>query len=341
MEEAPFPDYPLAELHAHLAASISAEVLWQIAHELGIKLPKKEFNEFRDYITLSPARRMKMETYFTKVYTPILDRLSSGTHAVEQATYHTMTGAYRKNNITLIELRNNPMKHNREAEFDLDHIIMAMLRGMERALLECPGLSAGLIFCMDRAASVEDNAIIVEKAIKYRSRGVVGIDVAGPATPEFKLSEYAWLFRRARRAGLHSTVHSGETAGTSDMWEALQYVTPERIGHGIRAAYDEPLMHELAAKGVVLEVCPMSNIATKAVKDMQEMKWILRTLIRNNVKFCINTDWPEMIEGCRLMRQFAMLRDAGLLTEGELAACNQTAFKSSFIPAPGGLDSYL
>src|ERR1044072_5105986 len=110
-----FPGYPLAELHAHLGTSISPTVLWQIAHESGIKLPKAEYSEFKDYITLSPTRKMQLETYFAKVYHPLLDRLSSGAPAVEQATYHTMTGAYRRG-ITLIELRNNPMKHNRSAE---------------------------------------------------------------------------------------------------------------------------------------------------------------------------------------------------------------------------------
>jgi adenosine deaminase len=335
------PDYPLAELHAHLGASISPEILWQIAHEMGVKLPKKEFNEFRDYITLSPTRRLKMEAYFSKIYHPILDQLSSGVHAVEQATYHTITGAYHRNNITVIELRNNPMKHNRNAEFDLDHIIMAMLRGMERALLECSGLSAGLIFCMDRAATVAQNAVVVEKAIKYRSRGVVAIDVAGGATPSFKIADYAALFRKARKAGLHITVHSGETKGTDDMWDTLRYAKPSRIGHGISAAYDIPLMRELARQGVVLEVCPMSNIVTKAVKDLDEMKYILRTFIENDVRFCINTDWPEMIEDCRLAKQFAMLKDKGLLSAAELKACNDTAFAASFIPRPGGLDAYL
>src|SRR3954463_1952034 len=136
---AAFPNFPLAELHAHLGASISPTVLWQLAHEAGIKLPKKEFAEFEQYITLSQKRRVSLETYFRKIYHPLLDRLSSGAHEVEQATYHTMSGAYRSNGITLIELRNNPMKHNQGGHFDLDHLIMAMLRGMERALLECPG----------------------------------------------------------------------------------------------------------------------------------------------------------------------------------------------------------
>jgi len=336
-----FPDFPLAELHAHLGASISPTVLWQMAHESGIKLPKRDYHEFKEYIQLSPTRRVKLEAYFTKIYHPLLDRLSSGSHAVEQATYHTMTGAYRTNGITLMELRNNPMKHNRGAEYDLDHIIMAMLRGMERALLECRGLSAGLIFCMGRDLPYEQNAIIVDKAIKYQRRGVVAIDVAGPANPDFKMKEYASLFTKARKAGLKITVHSGETADATDIWEALEHAKPQRIGHGIRAAYDVPLMQELAKRKVVLEVCPLSNIMTKAVKDMGEMKHIIRTLQENNVRFCINTDWPEVIEGCRLNRQFRLLRDYNVLSDEELKRCNQTAFEASFIPKLGGLDAYL
>jgi adenosine deaminase len=337
----PYPAFPLAELHAHLGASISATVLWQLAHEAGIKLPKNDFHEFRDYITLSPDRRLKLETYFTKIYHPLLDRLSSGAHAVEQATYHTMTGAYHNNGITLMELRNNPMKHNRNAEFDLDHIIMAMLRGMERALLECKGLSAGLIFCMAREFTYEQNAIIIDKAIKYHARGVVGIDVAGPAVPAFAIEDYAPLFQKARKAGLKITVHSGETDGTNDMWQALHYAEPQRIGHGIRAAYDLPLMKELVKRKVVLEVCPLSNIATKAVRDIAEMRYILQTFVQHKVQFCINTDWPEVIEGCRLNTQFDMLLRERILTADELEQCNKIAFAATFIPKPGGLDAYL
>ncbi len=335
-----FPDFPLAELHAHLGTSIKPSVLWQIAHEAGIKLPKDDFEEFREYITLSLDRRQKLETYFRKIYHPVLDRLSSGARSVEQATYHTMVGAYRSN-IKLIELRNNPMKHNRDAEFDLDHVIMAMLRGMERALLECPELRAGLIFCMAREFPLEQNAIIVDKAIKYHKRGIVGIDVAGPADASFKFKDYARVFDKAHNAGLKVTVHSGETLDTCDTRDALKYAQPERIGHGIHAADDPWLMDELARRKVVLEVCPMSNLVTKAVKNLDEVSDILQKFIKQDVKFCINTDWPEVIEGCRLREQFAMLLDNGVLNEEELRECNRTAFAASFIPEPGGLDAYL
>ena len=336
-----FPTFPLAELHAHLGASISPATLWQIAHDQGIKLPKKEFSEFRDYITLSADRKLALNTYFQKIYHPLLDRLSSGTHAVEWATYNTMAGAYRENGITLIELRNNPMKHNGNAEFDLDHIIMAMLRGMERALLEYKKLSAGIIFCMAREFSYEQNSVILEKAIKYHKRGIIGIDIAGPASSAFSFKDYAPLFKKAKRAGLHVTVHSGEVPEANDMWEALEHAKPERIGHGILAAYDKPLMKELVRQKVVLEVCPSSNFVTKAVADVAELKFIMRTLIENKVRFCINTDWPEVIDCCHLREQFAYLHENGILTKQELAACSRTAFASSFIPKVGGLDAYL
>jgi adenosine deaminase len=336
-----FPNYPLAELHAHLGASISPAILWQIAHDLGVKLPKAEYHEFRDYVRLSPSRKLDLNTYLKQIYHPVLDKLSSGTHAVEQATYHTMAGAYRNNGITLIELRNNPMRHNGNALFDLDHITMAMLRGMERALLAYKQLSAGLIFCMAREFDYEQNAIIVEKAMRYRHRGVVGIDVAGAANPDFKLKNYTDLFKKAKAAGLKVTVHSGEVADATDMWEALEYADPLRIGHGIRAAYDKPLMKEVAKRGIVLEVCPFSNIFTNAVENVDELKFILRSFVEHNVKFCINTDWPETIEGCALPNQYAFLLEQGILSEEELATCTRTAFEATFIPKGGGLDAYL
>lgn len=334
-----FPAFPLAELHAHLASSIHPSVYWQIAHDSGFKLPKKEYHEFIDYIMLSPKKKKTIDEYFAEIYHPLLDKLSSGTFALEKAVYEIMSGAYR-NNITLLELRGNPMKHNNNGAQDLDHIIMAMLRGMERAFLEFPDLSAGLIFCLAREFPFQQNEIIVEKAIKYKHRGIVGIDIAGPAVKTFSLKDYKELFAKAKKEQLHITVHSGETNGTNDMWEAIEYIKPARIGHGIKAAYDKKLMTKLAKEKIVLEVCPLSNIATKAVENIEEMQWILRTFIENNVLFTINTDWPEMIEGAHLAKQFQMLLDEKILTEEELKKCNDIAFSATFAKK-GGLAAYL
>lgn len=282
---------------------------------------------------------MTLDEYLHKIYHPVLDKLSSGTFALEKAVYEIMGSAYR-NNITHVEVRGNIMKHNNNGEQDLDYIILSMLRGMERAFLEYPNLSGGLIFCLAREFSIEKNAIMIEKAIKYRRRGVVAIDFAGPAVASFHLKDYATLIDHARKEGLAITTHSGEVDDANDMWEAVEFLNPKRIGHGIKAAYDKPLMKELAKRKIVLEVCPMSNLMTKAVENMEEMKFILRTFIENKVLFTINTDWPEMIHDGSLWKQFKMLRDEKILTEEELLTCSRTAFANTFAPT-GGLDAYL
>jgi adenosine deaminase len=289
---------------------------------------------------ISPQKPMPLDEYFDKIYHKLLDKLSSGTKAVERGVYETFSGAYRTNKIRLLELRTNPMKHNNGAEIDLDQLIMAMLRGMEKALLAYPKLSGGLIFCFGREFGQVKNQIIAKKAIKYRGRGVVGIDVAGPYGTGFSFGEYEELFGEVRRAHLGITAHAGERKDHNDMWEVIEILKPQRIGHGICAAYDVELMRELVKRDIVLEICPFSNLATKAVENVEEMRWILRTFIENDVKFTINTDWPEVIEKNHLYEQFNWLRKEKILSDEELQRCNRLAFERTFVPGRG-LDAYL
>jgi len=168
---------PLAELHCHLGGAVTPAIMWSIAHAQGIKLPTRDYWEFRDTITVSDKRSRSFDGYLQLFHWTEL--IQSSPLAVERAVYEVIGGAYRKNNITTTELRFNPMKRNRGGEQDLDHIIAAATRGMDRASLEYP-VKPGLIFCLDRAFPFELNEIIVEKAIAWRDRGVVGIDIAGP-----------------------------------------------------------------------------------------------------------------------------------------------------------------
>lgn len=321
----------IADLHAHIGTSIPPSVYWHIAQSEGYKLPKRDYHEFVDFVVLNPKHKSTLKEYLDSVYHPILDKLSSGSIALEKGVYETMSGAYRSNNITLLELRGNPMKHNRDGEVDLDHAIMAMLRGMERALLEYPKLHAGIIFCLDRQFSVEKNSIIVEKAIKYHSRGVVGIDFSNYDIGTFHFKDYEGLINKARKNGLKITSHSGETDDTNDMWDCVTYAKPHRIGHGIKAAYDKKLMKVLSEKNIVLEVCPLSNLMTKAVKDNEEMKFILQTLFENKVKVTINTDWPEMIRDAHLIKQYEYLEVNNILSRSQIEQTIKWSFESTFI----------
>ena len=99
-------------------------------------------------------------------------------------------------------------------------------------------------------------------------------------------------------------------------------------------------MKELVKRKTVLEVCPLSNIMTKAVSDWKEMDYIIKRLESYKVPFTINTDWPEMIEDAHLYKQFEMLLKKKTLTPEQLKKCNAIAFDAAFTPL-GGLNAYL
>src|SRR5919204_655159 len=169
----------LAELHTHLGGAVASEILWSLAHEQGIALPVKDYWEFDRLVTVSGPRGVDSLEALDRIY-HWTELIQSSPIAVERSVHATIGGAYRSQGITTLEVRFNPMKRNRGGERDLDHIILAAIRGLDRASLEYPQVNAGLILMMDRTFTAEMNAVIVAKAIRWAPRGICGIDVAGP-----------------------------------------------------------------------------------------------------------------------------------------------------------------
>src|SRR5215813_3430092 len=194
-------DGPLAELHTHLGASVASDIMWSLAHEQGIALPVKDYWEFDRLVTIADARRVDSLDALNDIY-HWTELIQSSPLAVETSVHAAIGGAYRSQNITTLELRFNPMKRNRGGERDLDHIIMASTRGLDRAALEYPLVRAGLILMMDRTFTRDQNEVIIEKAIRYAPRGVVGVDIAGPRPngARYPYGELAPLVDEARSA---------------------------------------------------------------------------------------------------------------------------------------------
>jgi adenosine deaminase len=319
---------PLAELHCHLGGAVTPAIMWSIAHAQGIKLPTRDYWEFRDTITVSEKRSRSFDGYLQLFHWTEL--IQSSPIAVERAVYEVVGGAYRKNNVTTMELRFNPMKRNRGGEQDLDHIIAAAVRGMDRATLEYP-VKPGLIFCLDRAFPYELNEIIVEKAIGWRDRGVVGVDIAGPESSTFRVADYRRIFRRARQFGLGLTVHTGESGPVEEVARVVELLEPDRIGHGVKAAYDPMAMAMIRERGIVLEICPTSNLNTRVVSGWEEFRWIFDTFRRNEVRFTINTDGPEMLK-TYIRDEMAQLGRLGILSVADQEVAAATALAASFVP---------
>src|SRR5258707_8220038 len=219
----------LAELHTHLGGSVSSDILWTLAHEQGISLPVKDYWDFDRPVTVSDPRGVPNLDALDQIY-HWTELIQSSPLAVERSVHAAIGGAYRSQRITTLELRFNPMKRNRGGERDLDHIILAAIRGLDLASLEYPQVRAGLILMMDRTFSATQNMVIVEKAIRYASRGIVGVDIAGPRPcgARYDYTQIREHVELARDAGLGVTIHVGEEgaqygiAGLAEVVESLR-----------------------------------------------------------------------------------------------------------------------
>jgi adenosine deaminase len=323
----------LAELHTHLGGSVDPAVLWSLAHEQGIALPVKDYWDFDALVTVDP-RGVEGLPQLDAIY-KWTELIQSSPLAVERSVHGAIGGAYRKQNITTLELRFNPMKRNRGGERDLDHIIMAASRGLDRARLEYPQVRAGLILMMDRTFTRDQNGIIVDKAVRYASRGIVGVDIAGPrpAPGPYPYGELEPLVETARAAGLGVTIHVGEEGGrigVDEIGEVVERLRPERIGHGILAAQDEAVMRQLTGAGTVLEICPTSNLLTRALPDEDALRDTCRALADHGVRFTVATDGPEMMR-THLHDELALLLRIGALDEDEVRQANAVGHETSFI----------
>src|SRR5256712_5936060 len=273
----------LAELHTRLGGAVASDLLWSLAHEQGIALPVKDFWEFDRLVTVSDPRGVAALAALDAIYHGT-ELIQSGPLAVERSVHAAIGGAYRSQGSTTFELRFNPMKRNRGGEQDLDHIILAAIRGLDRASLEYPQVRAGLILMMDRTFSAELNAIVVDKAIRWAARGIVGVDIAGPRVDgaRYDYRQVAPMVEEARAAGLGVTIHVGEEGGDvgrEEIAEGGGALGPGPIGHGILAVGDTELMSALRDAEIVLEICPTSNLLTKALPSEDAMRRTSRAFV--------------------------------------------------------------
>jgi adenosine deaminase len=328
---------PLAELHTHLGGSVASEILWSLAHEQGIALPVKDFWEFDALVTVSDPRGVDSLDALDAIY-HWTELIQSSPLAVERSVHGAIGGAYRSQGISTLELRFNPMKRNRGGERDLDHIILAAIRGLDLAGLEYPQVRAGLILMMDRTFDRRQNEVIVEKAIRWAARGIVGVDIAGPRPGgvRYDYTQLEPMVETARGAGLGVTIHVGEEGGEvgrEEIAEVVEHLRPDRIGHGILAAKDTELMRLLREAGIVLEICPTSNLLTRALANEDEVRDTFRQFLEHEVAFTIATDGPEMMR-THLRDELELLHRIGALDEDELRRANERGHAASFIGRP-------
>ena len=171
---------------------------------------------------------------------------------------------------------------------------------------------------------------LVQTADSCREFDVIGIGVGGDEKA-VEASELAPAFEEARRLGLHTTAHAGEFDGPRSVWEAMEVLQVERIGHGVRAVEDPGLVRALAAGGMVLECCPTSNLRTRVVGSWDRHP--IPVLYRSGVTVTVNSDDPALFE-TSLCTEWGVLRDRLGLERSEVVRVGINTAEASFLPEP-------
>ncbi|WP_399085146.1 adenosine deaminase [Streptomyces sp. BBFR2] len=311
---------PKAELHVHHVGSASPRIVAELAARHPDSPVPTDPEALADFFTFRDF------AHFIQVYLSVVDLIRDATD-VRLLTYEVARDMARQN-IRYAELTVTPFSSTSrgipdaafvEAIEDARKAAEAELGVVLRWCFDIPG-EAGL------AAAEETTRI----ACELQPEGLVSFGLGGPEIgvprPQFKP-----YFDRAIAAGLRSVPHAGETTGPQTIWDALHDLRAERIGHGTSAVQDPKLLAHLAEHAIPLEVCPTSNIATRAVRTLDEHP--IKEMADAGLLLTVNSDDPPMF-GTDLNTEYGVAaRLLGLDTDG-VAALAKNAVTASFMDAP-------
>ncbi|MFI8424453.1 adenosine deaminase [Streptomyces sp. NPDC085479] len=316
---------PKAELHVHHVGSASPRIVSELAARHPDSKVPTDPEALADYFTFTDF------AHFIDVYLSVVDLVRTP-EDVRLLTFEVARDMARQN-IRYAELTITPYSSTRRG-ID-ERAFMAAIEDARKAAEAEFGTVLRWCFDIPGEAGLESAEETARLAVTdgIRPEGLVSFGLGGPEIgvprPQFKP-----YFDRARAAGLHSVPHAGETTGPETVWDAIRDLGAERIGHGTSSVRDPELLAYLAERRIALEVCPTSNIATRAVATLDEHP--IRAMVDAGVLVTVNSDDPPMF-GTDLNTEYAVAARLLELDERGLAALAKNAVEASFLD-PAGKD---
>jgi adenosine deaminase len=314
---------PKAELHVHLEGTATPALVRRLAERNGVEVPEGVFASedrfaWTDFLSF-------LDTY---------DRAASVVRTAED--YRDVTYDYlsrcAEEGCVYVELNASPGHADAAGLTDAEHY-GAIAAGIDDARRD-HGIEARILALVVRNRGVESAVRIARRLATDRHPYVVGFNLGGDEAG-WPPAQFAEAYAIAHEAGLGCTVHAGEHAGAESVREALR-LPVTRISHGVRAIEDPALVAEIAARGIVLEVCPTSNIATGVFPTYEEHP--LPALREAGIRVTLGSDDPPYF-GCSIGTEYAVAHQRLGMDEGDLMDITRTAVEGSF--ADDGLKSSL
>lgn len=307
---------PKAELHLHLEGTVDPESLAELSRR-------------HDTAPLTVAQATQVYEYsdfngFLMAFKAVTQRLLTP-EDFEVITYRMIESLHGQGIVHAEVYASVGVVHWRHQEFE--PLFEGMERGRARGERDF-GVSVLWIFDAVRHFGVEAAKRVLELAVRYRDRNVIGIgiggdEVRGPAI------EFRDLYRSAAENGLRLTAHAGESTGPESIWAALN-IGAERLGHVLSATRDPELIEVLAQRQIPVEMCISSNFRTGCLPKLEQHP--VRRLFDAGILVTLNTDDPAMFH-TSLIREYELAQDVFGFTDEHLRELARNSLEASFLPA--------
>lgn len=309
---------PKAELHVHLVGSASVPTVLELARrhpDLGVPTNEQTLRAFYEFTDFA---------HFIEVYIAVNSLVR--TESDVEALIFGVAGDLAGQQVRYAELTVTPDSHL-QLGIEPDAVAEALTRARTTAAREY-GVELGWIFDIPGELGLESGLRTIDWVEKWAPEGSVGFGLGGPEVGVPR-PQFADVFARARALGLHSVPHAGETTGPETVWDAVRLLGAERIGHGITAAQDADLVAHLAEQQIPLEICPSSNLCTRAVASLDQHP--MPALMAAGVPVSLNSDDPGMFN-TTLCGEYAVAHDVFGIDASGLADLSRAAVRASYAP---------
>lgn len=272
---------PKIELHCHLDGSVRPETIVKIAKKDKIELPSYDIDEIKK-LSIAPKECKSLDEYLEKFDLPL--KVMQSQENIELITFELMEDALFEN-VKYMEIRFAPVLHTKGG-LSQREVIQSAINGIKKAE-KYFNIEASLILCCMKHLSEEEAIKTIEAGKEFIGNGVSAIDLAGGEEEGFA-SKFEKSMKLAKEYGYHITIHAGEAASAQNVIDAIEKLGAERIGHGVRIIGCEEAYNLVKEKNIMLEICPTSNVQTKAVESISDNP--IRKFFDDNLKISINTD---------------------------------------------------
>lgn len=314
---------PKVELHRHLEGTLRLDTMLEIARQHGISIPD-DVLDLSNLVQMQEQENFSFRNFLAKFDT--LRLFYRSPEVIDRITREAIEDAAR-DNVKYMELRFTPVALSRAERFPLNDVIDWVIASSQAAARDY-GITVKLILSVNRHESHKLAEQVAWLAAEHRRDGVVGMDLAGNEA-EFGCESFYGVFREARQAGLHLTIHAGEWGPAVNVKEAIQELGAERIGHGVRVLEDDSVTQLARERGTVFELCVTSNYQS-GVLPLSAVH-PLAAMLHRGLAVTINTDDPS-ISRITLSHEYHVASTDLGLSDLELKKCILAAGGAAFLP---------